>query len=271
LGYVPLRGKTDQSVSHALEYYLADWNIAQLATSLGKNEDARLFQQRSMGYRHYFSSEYGTLRPKLPDGSFYSPFDPTAGANFEPNPGFHEGTAWNYTFAVPHDVKGLIRLMGGEKRFVSSLQSVFDKKYFDVTNEPDIQYPYLFSLVKGEAWRTHTLVRDLLSTHFKNAPDGLPGNDDTGTLSAWAVFSMIGLYPECPGKPTYSMTIPTFDKITIQLDTHYYPSGTLVISKNRGAAAAALPEIRVDGKKHDGYSISHEALTTAKQIEWTTR
>ena len=151
LGYVPLREQYDNSVSHALEYYIADWNLSQFAKALGKKDDAKLFLERSMGYKHYYCKDFGTLRPILPDGKFYEPFDPKQGANFEPSPGFHEGNAWNYTFYVPHDIKGLAKLMGGDRKFVEKLQSVFDDGNYDPANEPDIAYPYLFSYFKGEA------------------------------------------------------------------------------------------------------------------------
>ena len=216
-GYVPLREQYDNSVSHALEYYIADWNLSQFAKALGKKEDAKLFYDRSMGYKHYYSKEFGTLRPILPDGTFYSPFNPKQGENFEPNPGFHEGSAWNYTFYVPHDIPGLVKLMGGQKKFVDKLQMVFDEGHYDMANEPDIAYPYLFSYFKGEAWRTQKLVRELLSKYYHNAPNGLPGNDDTGTMSTWAVFSMMGFYPACPGDMDYVLTSPTFNKVTIDL------------------------------------------------------
>lgn len=87
-----------------------------MADALGKKDDARLFYNRSLGYRHYFDKEYGMLRPLMPDGTFYKPFNPRQGENFEPSPGFHEGNAWNYTFYVPHDVMGLAKLMGGQKK-----------------------------------------------------------------------------------------------------------------------------------------------------------
>ena len=126
-----------------------------------------------------------------------------------------EGNSWNYTFYVPHDVKGLARLMGGQKKFIDKLQMVFDKGYYDPANEPDIAYPYLFSYFKGEEWRTQKTVRELLAKYFTPKPDGIPGNDDAGTMSAWAVFSMMGFYPDCPGVPEYTLTDPTFDRITI--------------------------------------------------------
>lgn len=270
LGYVPLREPFDNSVSHALEYYVADWNLAQLAEALGKKEDAKRFYQQSLGYKNYYCKDFGTFRPILPDGKFYSPFNPALGANFEPNPGFHEGSAWNYTFAVPHDIPGLIRLMGGKKKFGEKLQSVFDKGYFDITNEPDMNYPYFFSNVKGEEWRTQKIIKELLGKYFTDKPGGLPGNDDTGTMSAWAVFSMMGFYPECPGRPDYTLTTPVFDKITIQLDPKYYKTDRVVITtvKPQNGQADYIKEVRIDGRKLDGYKITHKELTNAKSITY---
>lgn len=268
-GYVPLREKFDNSVSHALEYYIADWNLSKFAQSLGKKEDAKLFYDRSMGYKHYYSKEYGTLRPILPDGTFYSPFDPLQGANFEPSPGFHEGNSWNYTFYVPHDIAGLTKLMGGKKKFVDKLQMVFDKKYYDMANEPDIAYPYLFSNFKGEEWRTQKTVRGLLRDYYHNAPNGLPGNDDTGTMSAWAVFAMMGFYPACPGDVNYTLTSPLFDKVTIKLNPDYYKKGELVIGTNRSHADEIyIQEVKAGSKKLNGYFISHDELVNAGSIEY---
>lgn len=268
-GYVPLREKFDNSVSHALEYYIADWNLSKFAQSLGKKEDAKLFYNRSMGYKHYYSKEYGTLRPILPDGTFYSPFDPLQGANFEPSPGFHEGNSWNYTFYVPHDIAGLTKLMGGKKKFVDKLQMVFDKKYYDMANEPDIAYPYLFSNFKGEEWRTQKTVRGLLRDYYHNAPNGLPGNDDTGTMSAWAVFAMMGFYPACPGDVNYTLTSPLFDKVTIKLNPDYYKKGELVIGTNRTHDDEIyIQEVKAGSKKLNGYFISHDELVNAGSIEY---
>ncbi|MBU3855853.1 MAG: GH92 family glycosyl hydrolase [Candidatus Phocaeicola excrementipullorum] len=268
LGYVPLREQFDNSVSHALEYYIADYALAVFAEALGKKEDAKMFRERSLGYRHYYSEEYGTFRPILPDGSFYSPFDPSQGANFEPVPGFHEGSAWNYTFYVPHDVKGLARLMGGKKNFVRKLQMVFDKGLYDPANEPDIAYPYLFSYFKGEEWRTQKLVKELLAKHFTTKPDGLPGNEDTGTMSGWAVFSMMGFYPDCPGVPEYTLTLPAFDRVTIKLNPRYYGKEKLVIEvANPKAKGDYIKAIRLGGKKC-GYRISHRDLINVGHLSF---
>ena len=176
-GYIPLGFYAkdlagDTSVSHALEYYMADAALSLLADSLGHGDDARLFRARSLGYK----------RPLHPDGTFLSPFDPKAGENFTAAPGFHEGSAWNYTFYVPHDVEGLAKLMGGRRKFIDKLQMVFDEGLYDPANEPDIAYAYLFSRFRGEEWRTQRETRRLLERYFTTAPDGIPGNDDTGTF-----------------------------------------------------------------------------------------
>ncbi|MBO5135101.1 MAG: GH92 family glycosyl hydrolase [Bacteroidaceae bacterium] len=268
-GYVPLTGKYDNSVSHALEYYVADYALSTMAAALGKTEDAQLFYNRSMGYKNYYCKEYGTLRPLYPDGRFITPFNPRQGENFEPNPGFHEGSAWNYTFFVPHDVKGLARLMGGNKKFVDKLQMVFDEGLYDPANEPDIAYPYLFSYFKGEEWRTQKLTRELLAKHFTTQPNGLPGNEDTGTMSAWAIFSMMGFYPDCPGVPEYTLTAPVFDKITIRLNPAYHKQEQLVIEAP-GATGSMAPvkKVTLGGKALKSYRLTHDQLLSGGTLRF---
>ena len=261
LGYVPLREQYDNSVSHALEYYIADYALSRLADSLGKKDDAKLFFNRSMGYKNYFCKDFGMLRPKLPDGSFYKPFNPREGENFQPCPGFHEGSAWNYTFYVPHDVFGLAKLMGGKKNFITKLQKTFDEGLYDPANEPDIAYPYLFSYFKGEEWRTQQQVQRLLNKYFTDKPNGIPGNDDTGTMSAWAVFSMMGFYPDCPGEPYYTLTTPAFDKVTITLDPKYSGKKELVIETARPTANSSyIKSMTLGGKPINKYRIAHRDL-----------
>lgn len=263
-GYCPMESQYDNSVSHALEYYVADHALSTLAKALGKKEDAKLFYDRSMGYKHYFCKDFGTLRPITQEGKFYSPFDPKEGADFAPSPGFHEGNSWNYTFFIPHDIKGLAKLMGGDKAFVKKLQGVFDEGNYDPANEPDIAYPYLFSKFKGEEWRTQKLVKELLAKYFTVKPDGIPGNDDTGTMSTWAVFSMMGMYPDCPGVPYYTLTTPTFDEVTVSLDKKYWGIDKLVIKKE--GKGDYIREIKLGGKKVNKYNISHDELIKAGEI-----
>lgn len=269
LGYVPLREQFDNSVSHALEYYIADYALSTLASQLGKKEDAALFRKRSMGYRNYYCKEFGTLRPLLPDGKFYSPFNPMQGENFEPSPGFHEGNAWNYTFYVPHDIGGLARLIGGKKAFVTKLQSVFDLKRYDPANEPDIAYPYLFSYYPEEAWRTQKEVRSLLEKQYTNKPDGIPGNDDTGTMSAWAVFSMMGFYPDIPGVPEYTLTTPAFERVVIRLDPRWHGRDSLVFETTADPGSNPYTHSVKSGEKQlKGFRITHEELIRSGNLQF---
>lgn len=271
-GYIPLRKPFDHSVSNSLEYYIADWNLARLAESLGKKDDAKRFYRRSLGYKHYYDKEYGLLRPITPDGKFLSPFDPVLGRDFEPNPGFHEGNSWNYSFFVPHDIKGLARLMGGEAKFVSKLQSVFDKGNYDPANEPDIAYPFLFTYFPREAWRTQKITKELLSTIYRNAPNGIPGNDDTGTMSAWAIYTMLGFYPDCPGEMSYALTTPTFSKVTLHLDPRYYKQEKLVIERSGQSSDTYFRQLRVGEKTYSGrYRLTHDELVEAGRVVFYTQ
>jgi len=267
-GYVPLGAYAgdmsgDNSVSHALEYYVADNALAWLAEERGDKEFAKELRKRAAGYKNYYSKESGTLRPLNADGTFLTPFNPRQGENFENVPGFHEGSAWNYTFFVPHDVEGLARLMGGKRKFVDKLQMVFDEGLYDPSNEPDIAYPYLFSRFKGEEWRTQREVNRLLGKHFTSQPDGIPGNDDTGTMSGWAIFSMMGFYPDCPGEPYYTLTSPVFDSVEIDLAN----GKTLTIDAERTSPDDIYIESMTLGDKNlNKYRISHDELVNAGRL-----
>lgn len=272
MGYYAADMSGDNSVSHALEYYLADNALSILAGELGHKADAKLFRQRALGYKHYYSKESGTLRPITMDGKFLSPFNPEDGYDFTNAPGFHEGSAWNYTFYAPHDVLGMAKLMGGQRKFCDKLQMVFDKGLYDPANEPDIAYPYLFSYFKGDEWRTQKTVNDLLTKYYTARPDGIPGNDDTGTMSAWAIFSMMGLYPDNPGDPSYTLTTPVFDKVTLHLDPKFYPQGDITIETDRTSPSQLyIKSMTLGGKKLNGYRITHKQLIDGKTLRMSLK
>ena len=269
-GYIPLGYfagdfSGDNSVSHALEYYVADNALAWLAEQRGDIEFAKQLRERAAGWKNYYSKESGTLRPIDKEGKFLEPFDPRQGENFEEVPGFHEGSAWNYTFFIPHDVEGLIKVMGGQKAFVDKLQMVFDNGLYDPANEPDIAYPYLFSRVKGEEWRTQKEVNKILNQYFTTQPNGIPGNDDTGTMSAWAIFSMMGFYPDCPGEPYYTLTAPLFDEVEIDVAD----GKTIQITTERPSEDAIFIEsMTLNGKPLKNYRISHEDLINGEKLNF---
>lgn len=267
LGYVPVDDEDTWggSVSTSLEYYIADWNLAVLANELGHNDDAAVFLKRSLGYKKLFDKSTGMLRPKFINGEWLTPYDPELGRNFEPAPGYIEGNAWNYRFYVPHDISGLINLLGGGEKFVEQLEMTFSTDNFDMANEPDITYPFLFNFVKGEEWRTQARVRELIKEHFVNAPHGIPGNDDTGVMSAWLVFSMMGLYPVTPGDMNYAITTPSFDEIKISLNQYYYKGNALTITTsplNKNENGKYISEMTFNGELLKDYFISHDQITS---------
>jgi predicted alpha-1,2-mannosidase len=162
--------------------------------------------------------------------------------------------------------------MGGKKNFVNKLQKVFDEDLFDMANEPDIHYPYLFNYWKGEEWRSQKEVQKLIKNYYKNSPGGIPGNDDCGTLSAWIVYSMMGMYPVCPGDTDYALTTPVFDKITIQLDPEFHKGKTWEIvksapSQNEESEFEFIQNIQLNGKDYKSYFINHDEIVKGGKIE----
>ena len=267
-GYLSVDSGIEGPVSTTQEYNIADFSIAQLAKALGKKKDEKEYYNQSLSYRKLFDKKWSLLRPKYSDGSWYSPFDPDKGANFEKNVGYIEGNAWQYAFIVSHDVQGLKKLMGGDKNFVKNLNHVFETNQFDMANEPDIAYPYLYNYVKGSEWLTQKRVHDLLEEYFTNQPAGLPGNDDTGVMSAWAVYGMIGLYPVVPAEPIYTLTSPKFDEIILHLNPKYYPNKTIKITSNASQGGFYIQKIWIDGKPYNSYFITDEMLKKIREIRF---
>ena len=272
-GYIPVGAYAadmsgDNSVSHALEYYVADNALAWLAEHLGRTGVADTLRQRASGWKNYYSKTDGVFRPLDKEGNFIKKFNPDQGKNFEKVVGFHEGSAWNYGFYVPHDIEGLAEIMGGDSIFVNKLQWVFDTDRYDPTNEPDIAYPYLFSRFPGEEWRTQKEVNRLLSKYYSTQPAGLPGNDDTGTMSAWAVFSMMGLYPDAPGEPYYTLTSPVFDEVIINPGN----GNSLTITASRPSPDAIyIDGMTLGSEPLKKYRITHDELLKGGNLHFNLK
>lgn len=286
-GYIPIddRGGDPQKfswtngivwgpVSTTLEYNLADYNIAQLANVLGKNELAKEYYRRSDSYKKLYDPKTTFFRPKLKNGNWMESFNPTdrffdirwEGSGGK---GFVEGNAWQYNFFVPHAMNDLKSLMG-EEVFLSKLNDLFSNGEYDLTNEPDITYPYLFNYVKGHEKKTQQLVREKGDLHFTNTPSGIPGNDDAGTLSAWLVFSQLGFFPDAPGIPTYQLTTPKFEKATIHLDDYVYNGQTIEIIKT-GENDRYFNQFTIDGKvREEVYQLSHQELVSTNELVFNT-
>lgn len=251
-------------VSTSLEYCLSDFAISQMAKKMGKPNEQKEFYLRSLFYKNSFDTETKFMRPRLANKSWLIPFDSltTEGSgdwSGSGGPGYVEGNAWNYTWFVPHDAPGLIKLFGGEKSFADKLKKSFENGQFTINNEPDIAYPYLFTYVKGQEKYTSEFVKKIIEKDFGVDQNGLPGNDDCGAISAWFIFSALGFYPACPANENYQLGTPLFSKATIHLNKNYYPGVEFIIEKpfiNNSTTKG----IELKGENNLNYQISHKEI-----------
>ncbi len=198
-----------EQVSRTLEYAYDDFVLAQVAKKLGKQADYEALMRRAKNYENVFDTRTGYVRGRYADGRWIEPFDPFATrASF-----ITEGSPYQYTWYVPQDVAGLMGLMGGKEKFVNRLDTLFDLRYYWHGNEPGHQTVYLYPYA-GAAWKTQRRIRNIIREEYSTDPGGLSGNEDSGQMSAWLAFSMIGLYPVCPGMPYYVLGSPVFQSTT---------------------------------------------------------
>jgi len=215
-GYIPSNHWTGHYVygptSTSLEYHVADDAIARVAATLCRSEELERFRARSRGYVRLFDETLRTFRPRDDAGWWMVPFN-----DLEEDRQFTEGSAHHYRYYVPHDMPELIALHGGDRAFVDSLQWFFDQGRF-MWNEHNLSYPWLFTFVDGESWRTHATVRTLMQS-FANQPVGHLTNEDAGAISAWYVLSAIGLFPVVYGTDEWQLGSPIFDTVAITPST----------------------------------------------------
>lgn len=225
-----------QAVAVTLEHAYDDWCVAQMAKELGYEDDYRYFMKRSRNYRNLYNPATGFMSPKSADGAWIEPFDPKKGGGLGGRDYFAECNAWIYSFHVQHDIEGLIGLMGGTDRFEERLDALFAEQYdgpkysflgqfpdstgligmYCQGNEPAFHIPYLYNYTRSP-WKTQRRVRQIMELWYQDTPLGICGDEDCGAMSSWYVFSAMGLYPVCPGKPVYEIGSPLFEKTEIRL------------------------------------------------------
>jgi len=271
-----------QAVSVTLERAYDDWCVAQVARKLGRNEEAEEFLKRAQNYRHLFRPDLGFMAPKTADGEWVDPFDPKLSGGFAGEAYFAEVNAWIYTFHVQHDVEGLIQLMGGREGFIRKLDALFTEQYtmdkpaflgqfpdmsgligmYAHGNEPSFHIPYLYNYA-GAPWKTQKIIRDIQSLMYNDGPTGLCGDDDRGALSSWYVFSAMGFYPVCPGRPVYDIGSPLFQKTTLHVGegVTFTIEAPHVSKANKYIQSAVL-----NGQPHHRPWFSHEELIRGGQL-----
>jgi predicted alpha-1,2-mannosidase len=275
-GYIP-DDEINNSASITLEYAYDDYAISRLAYALNDSTTARTYYLRSANWKNVFDPSTGFMRAKTKDGKWKSPFDPLSTIG----QGFIEGNSWNYSFFVPHDIPGIIRIMGGERTFISRLDSLFtmrlDDKYFketeDITragiignyvhgNEPSHHIAYMYDWT-NKAWKTQERIPMILKSMYHNSPDGLCGNDDCGQMSAWYILSALGFYPVCPGTTQYAIGSPFVDEAII-----YLPNGKQFrIKANRlSENNIYIQSIKLNGNKLNTLFLDHKEIINGGEL-----
>jgi len=271
-GYVP-HDHHGWSVTITLEYAFDDWCIAQVAKKLGKAEDEKAFLQRAGNYKNLFDAASGFFRSRNSDGKFIEPFDPLLSEHgFEGQ--YIEGTAWQHSFFVPHDVAGLATLHGGRDKLIAKLDALFnasselhgDNTSVDVTgligqyahgNEPSHHIIYMYTEL-GAPDKAARWIRTVADSMYKNGPDGLTGNDDCGQMSAWFLWSCLGMYPMNPAGGEYVFGVPLIEKATVQL-----PGNRRLEITTRGKVndkKCSIEKVEWNGTEIPVKSIRHEQL-----------
>ncbi|HAZ02148.1 MAG: hypothetical protein A2W90_22720 [Bacteroidetes bacterium GWF2_42_66] len=264
-GYIPLEDPVKEAfhkqeqVSRTLEYSYDDFSLAQITRKMGKTDDYAYFAKRAQNYRNIYDPEVNNMNGRLENGMFAKDFDKNRKMPF-----ITEGTPWQYHWYVPHDVDGLMDLMGGKEKFNQTLDQFFAEGQYWHGNEPGHQIPFLYTY-SGQPWKSSKIVRDILNSEYGTDPGGLSGNDDSGQMSAWYVFGAMGFYPVCPSKPEYAVTGPVFEKVTIRLG-----NGKKLILSAPGVSEKKcyIQSIRLNGKNIENYRFSHFDLLQGGKIEY---
>lgn len=268
LGYTA----SDFSISHTLEYAYFDWCIAQMAAAMGKEEDAGQFRRKGQAYRNIFDREKGWFRPRKADGSWQAwPQD----ARIREWYGCIESNPYQQGWFVPHDVDGMVELMGGREAVLADLAEFFDKtpqnllwnNYYNHANEPVHFVPFLFNQL-GEPWNTQKWSRYICKNAYRNEVEGIVGNEDAGQMSAWYVLAASGIHPSCPGDTRVEITSPIFNKIAFQLDANYAHGKVFtIIAHNNTPANIYIQRATLNGKEHDKCYIDFADIASGGVLE----
>ena len=284
LGYVPYDVKINENAARTLEYAYDDFAIYQLAKALKRpKKEIDLYARRSQNYRNLFDKETGLMRGKNQDGTFQRPFNP-----FKWGDAFTEGNAWHYTWSVFHDVQGLVDLMGGPRKFVAKLDTVFalpptfDASYYGSViheiremqiadmgqyahgNQPIQHMIYLYNYA-GQPWKAQYWAREVMNRLYHPTPDGYCGDEDNGQTSAWYVFSALGFYPVCPATDQYVLGAPLFPRAVLHL-----PSGKDVVlnAPKNSAENRYVNGLTVNGKPYGKNWLSHTELLQGATLDF---
>jgi predicted alpha-1,2-mannosidase len=276
-GWVPADLERE-GASKTLEYAYDDWTIARVAGAMGRADVAAKFNERASYWRNVFDRATGFVRARKSDGQFREPFDPAVAGYYGD---YTEGNAWQYTWYTPQDTAGLIRLIGGNQRFVKKLDALFDAKvdpasfahvedisgligYYAHGNEPSHHIAYLY-VYAGQPWRTQERVKQILESQYQPTPGGLSGNDDLGQMSAWSIFTALGFYPVTPGSGEYVIGRPFVKRAILHL-----PNGRQfsIVAENFSDTNNYVGAVALNGKPVTRAVIRHEDIMSGGELRF---
>lgn len=281
-GYLPA-DQFHESVSNTLDYVYGDFCVAQIAKGLGRLDDFRSLMNRAGNYMHLLDSSVGFMRGKQADGIWVEGFDP-----IEWGGAYCEGSAWQCSWAVQHDVMGLANGLGGREAFLAKMIELMtaDPKFkvgsygfeihemsemasipfgqFAISNQPSFHIPYLFAAV-GAPSHTQYWVRKTAEELFSSSPEGLPGDEDNGSLCAWYIFASMGMYPLCPGVPEYVIGSPMFERMSIQLENG---NRIVVEAGSQTEGKPYVQSVHLNNERHRQLYFTHDQLMNGALIRF---
>lgn len=261
-------------VSYTLEYAYNDWCMARLAESLGKEEDKIYFDRRALSYSSIYDQESQWFRPRNEKGDF---IDLPEKGRMTEGYGCTESNAYQQGWFVPHDIEGMVKLMGGRDKVLEDLTAMFDNtpddflwnQYYNHANEPVHHVPFLFNRL-GVPSLTQKWTRTICNKAYKNSVLGLVGNEDVGQMSAWYVLAAAGIHPICPGDLRYEITSPVFEKIVFSLDPAYTPSkgrNFIIEAHNNSPQNIYIQSAKLNGQPYTQCFLMHADLITGGKLE----
>jgi predicted alpha-1,2-mannosidase len=260
------------SISNTLEYAYADWCISRLAGQLGKPDDEELYLRKGQAYKNIFDKEKGWFRPREINGDWEAWPE---NALLEEWYGCIESNAYQQGWFVPHDIQGMVELMGGRDKVIANLTNLFEKTpadllwndYYNHANEPVHHVPFLFNRL-GAPWLTQKWTRRICDKAYTNKVEGLVGNEDVGQMSAWYILAASGMHPVCPGDTRMEITSPVFDTIEFRLDRKYFKGEKFtIIAHDNSAENIYIRKAMLNGKEYDKCYIDFPAIADGGKLE----
>ncbi len=277
-GYIPC-DLFDESVAYDMEYAIADAAAAMAAKKLGKQEEYEYYQKRSHSYRHYFDAATGFIRGKDSEGTFLTPFNPFHSSHRADV--YCEGNAWQYTWLAPHDLDGLIQCFGSKEKLITKLDELFSTKselvgddispdisgmigQYAHGNEPSHHIIYFYTML-GEPAKAADKIREVLTTLYRAQPDGIPGNEDAGQMSAWYILSSLGFYQVEPAGGDFYFGSPLVKKATLQV-----PAGEFtIIAHDNSLENKYIQSVKLNGKPYSKPFIRYEDIIKGGTLEFS--